>query len=150
MSVNPRACGADPRTQCGQSNGGATGQSPRVRGGPKCTTRRPRILFTGPIPARAGRTHATHGQRPWSKVNPRACGADLLTYDGMNLRQTHRPIPARAGRTLCLHMLVPCRDIRANPRACGADQAVSTRHLAKSLTYGQSPRVAGRTLGKLS
>ena len=111
--VNPRACGGD--LGVGVFPTPHRGQSPRVRGRQHHITLY--LAQDGSIPARAGETLASFVKVSPERVNPRACGGDMIvktdtvSFSGQSPRVRGRPavilitlpglrsIPARAGET---------------------------------------------------
>ena len=150
--VYPRACGGtDAPTSPGTP---ITGLSPRVRGNPVGTVRRP--FDRGSIPARAGEPIGETTTCWRSRVYPRACGGTLIksgfsaNWGGLSPRvrgnrmgrrargRRAGSIPARAGEPDC--------DVRPDarrgvyPRACGG---TVVGLVGASLMAGLSPRVRG-------
>ena len=154
--AHPRACGENQLD--GQREAQAGGSSPRVRG--KRQERRRRRPHPGLIPARAGKTFAGRGRRPWRRAHPRACGENLAQLrspdrvKGSSPRVRGKPlgdhfglgapglIPACAGKTGSCSASWPRR--WAHPRVCG-ENAPSLDAL--TVNAGSSPRVRGKHPG---
>ena len=135
MWAHPRACGEN-----GFESGldeVHDGSSPRVRGKPVLrgrVRRRQRL-----IPARAGKTTASHVTKCATSAHPRACGENMHknvtnpTFTGSSPRVRGkrcrappgmlrgRLIPARAGKTVTLKWRH--NPTEAHPRACGENSA---------------------------
>ena len=130
------------------------GSSPLARGGPtRARTEGPRH---GLIPARAGRTRASHSRRVGGRAHPRSRGADAAESSAVAFSAGSSPlarggrgaagprvgtaglIPARAGRTSSTRP----RTIgtRAHPRSRGADM----NHIQERIdAQGSSPLARG-------
>ena len=122
-----------------------TGQSPRVRGGPKAGRLDPKSLQGSVNPRACGADlfgQGASGTGPNKAAHPRACGADIYPHDQIVVGCGLRPIPARAGRTLCGTFGQRQLTVTANPRACGADESLAMP-TDQGAAEGQSPRVRG-------
>ena len=153
--AHPRRCGADDRPEVKPHADG--GSSPQVRG---------RLMVqdyaggnSGLIPAGAGQTPLTLGQKGDTAAHPRRCGADSSTtsppvnWTGSSPQVRGRPamnacgcsptrlIPAGAGQTGRTRGGPKWR--WAHPRRCGADDRPEVKPHADG---GSSPQVRGRLM----
>ena len=129
--AHPRVCGEN----AGLSDVRLTvnGSSPRVRGKPRTSRRRPRGM--GLIPACAGKTGSEGEDDDAAKAHPRVCGESSLGFFYVKVLAGSSPrvrgkhgfpakhsgprglIPACAGKTQVVHQRLV--RIRAHPRVCG-------------------------------
>ena len=155
--AHPRRCGADGRQKHTFVYG--EGSSPQVRGRP--AGRAFAVPGDGLIPAGAGQTGLAVPGRRVTGAHPRRCGADINRPEGLVQVRGSSPqvrgrqplvghaapgpglIPAGAGQTAC--DFVTHWRLRAHPRRCGADSAMSR---ARRPWLGSSPQVRGRRVGR--